>query len=246
MNDPRFWLVVPAAGIGQRMNAGCPKQYLRIRGRFLLDITLSRLLEHDLFIDCVVPLHSADTWWSDTEASHNARVITCRGGGERIDSVLSALVTIEDRAQAGDWILVHDVARPCVSHDDLTRLVTELVEHPVGGLLAAPVTDTLKVAEMGDQGVDVCGTQDRSRLWRALTPQMFRYGDLKQALEQAVENQCVVTDEASAIEMAGATPRIVEGRPDNIKVTLPADLAMAEFILGQLEACPQAATEERG
>lgn len=234
MNDPRFWLVVPAAGIGQRMQADCPKQYLRIQHRFLLDITLSRLLDEGRFAGCIVPLHPQDRWWRETEASVDARVTTCDGGRERADSVVSALEALAECAREDDWVLVHDVARPCLSHDDLARLVTELGDHPVGGLLAAPVTDTLKVAQAGSDGVEVCGTQDRSRLWRALTPQMFRYGLLRRALAQAAEANQLVTDESSAIEMAGYTPRIVEGRPDNIKVTLPADLAMAEFILGQL------------
>lgn len=244
MNDPRFWLVVPAAGIGQRMQADCPKQYLRIHHRFLLDITLSRLLGEGRFDGCVVPLHPRDRWWPETEASSDDRVTPCDGGSERADSVVSALEALADRAQDSDWVLVHDVARPCLSLHDLERLITELKDHPVGGLLAAPVTDTLKMARVGNNGVEVCGTRDRSRLWRALTPQMFRYGLLREALAQAAEAKRVVTDEASAIEMAGHTPRIVEGRPDNIKVTLPADLAMAEFILSQLADDRRVAAKE--
>ncbi|WP_375177286.1 2-C-methyl-D-erythritol 4-phosphate cytidylyltransferase [Marinobacter mobilis] len=245
MKDPRFWLVVPAAGIGQRMQADCPKQYLRIHNRFLLDITLSRMLEHDLFAGCMVPLHSEDRWWPETEAGTDRRVATCEGGRERADSVLLALTALAGQARPDDWVLVHDVARPCLSSADLLRLAEQLKDDPVGGLLAAPVTDTLKIAGVGREGIEVRGTQDRSQLWRALTPQMFRFELLRKALERAERAGRVVTDEASAIEMAGHTPRIVEGRPDNIKVTLPADLSMAAFILGQLEAERQVVTKER-
>lgn len=245
MNDPRFWLVVPAAGIGQRMQADCPKQYLRIRDCFLLDITLSRLLEHPAFSGCMVALNPEDEWWPRTEASKSGKVSTCKGGAERADSVLAALQAFATRADTNDWVLVHDVARPCLSHTDLNRLMSELSEHSVGGLLAAPVTDTLKITRTDGTHVDVVGTQDRSHLWRALTPQMFRFGTLVSALEQAAQLGRVVTDEASAVEMTGVTPRIVEGRPDNIKVTLPADLALAEFILDQLEAGERRQAEDQ-
>lgn len=235
MTEPRFWLVVPAAGIGQRMQADCPKQYLRIRDRFLLDITLSRLLEYPAFTGCIVALNQQDQWWPQTDACRAANVMTCEGGDERADSVLAALQALAGQAGENDWVLVHDVARPCISQADLDKLTTALSGHPVGGLLAAPVTDTLKEVRPGDHGLEVTGTPDRRRLWRALTPQMFRYDTLVKALEQAKQNGRTVTDEASAIEMLGSKPLIVEGRPDNIKVTLPADLALAEFILGQLD-----------
>ena len=233
MNTPRFWLVVPAAGIGQRMQADCPKQYLRIQDRYILDITLSRLLESAHFDGCMVALHPDDEFWASTSASCDRRVTTCIGGRERADSVLAALAALRGRAAPEDWVLVHDIARPCLAREDLKNLMTSLMDHPTGGLLAAPVTDTLKRVASGTANVE--GTQDRSCLWRALTPQMFRYGALTTALCQAGNNQQPVTDEASAIEMAGATPQVVEGRSDNIKITVPADLAMAEFILGQLE-----------
>ncbi|MDC0663892.1 2-C-methyl-D-erythritol 4-phosphate cytidylyltransferase [Marinobacter sp. SS21] len=239
MNKPRFWLVIPAAGIGQRMQAGCPKQYLRIRGRYILDITVSRLLAFANFVDCadfagcMIALHPDDECWANTETSGDRRVSSCTGGRERADSVQAALQALSGRADAGDWVLVHDVARPCVSREDLHRLLSSLADHPTGGLLAAPVTDTLKRVRRGGTNVD--GTEDRSGLWRALTPQMFRYEALSRALRQAEANHQPVTDEASAMEMAGSTPQVVEGRPDNIKITVPADLALAEFILGQLD-----------
>ncbi len=239
MNKPRYWLVIPAAGIGQRMQAECPKQYLRIQGRYILDTTLSRLLDfadHEDcadFAGCMIALHPDDEYWASTETSRDRRVATCIGGTERADSVQAALQALSDRADANDWVLVHDVARPCMSREDFRNLLSSLAEHPIGGLLAAPVTDTLKRVRRG--GTSVEGTEDRNGLWRALTPQMFRYQALSQALRQAAAGHQPVTDEASAMEMAGHTPQVVEGRPDNIKITVPADLALAAFILGQLD-----------
>lgn len=232
MTNPRFWLIVPAAGIGQRMQAECPKQYLRIDRRFILDITLSRTLDSALFDGCVVALHPDDRWWPDTEASGDSRIQTCRGGSERADSVLAALRALAPQADADDWVLVHDAARPCLHRDDLVRLITSLQNHDVGGLLASPVADTLKRGS-NTTPPEAQETVDRSSLWRALTPQMFRYAKLVNALELAMENGQPVTDESSAMEFSGNMPVLVEGRPDNIKITVPADLALAGFILSQ-------------
>lgn len=229
MSKPRYWLIVPAAGSGQRMKADCPKQYLRLDQRFIIDITLSRLLDNAAFAGCVVATGPNDRWWPETEASKDRRIRTCIGGAERAESVLAALDALAGRANDDDWVLVHDAARPCLDADDLARLLTELKDHPVGGLLATPVADTLK--RTGPGSSDIEATVDRRDLWRALTPQMFRFLALKQALESAIDSGYPVTDEASAIEFSGQVPRIVEGRPDNIKITVPADLALAGFIL---------------
>ncbi|MFO7994017.1 MAG: 2-C-methyl-D-erythritol 4-phosphate cytidylyltransferase [Marinobacter sp.] len=229
MSKPRYWLIVPAAGSGQRMKADCPKQYLRLNQRFIIDITLTRLLDNAVFSGCMVATGPNDRWWSETRASKDRRINTCIGGAERAESVLAALDALSDRASDEDWVLVHDAARPCLDPDDLVRLISELADHPVGGLLATPVADTLKRTGPGRH--DVEATVDRRNLWRALTPQMFRFLALKQALESAIDSGYPVTDEASAIEFAGQIPCIVEGRPDNIKITVPADLALAGFIL---------------
>lgn len=234
MSNLRLWLVVPAAGVGQRMQAGCPKQYLQIDGRFVLDITVARLLDSVSFSGCMIALNPDDPWWPATEASKNPDVDHCAGGEERADSVLAALRALSDLAQPEDWVLVHDVARPCIDREDLKRLIATLREHPTGGLLAAPVTDTLK--RVAGSGGDVVGTVDRQDLWRALTPQMFRFGKLHRALEKALDDGVAVTDEASAIEYVGLTPVVVAGRSDNIKITLPGDLALAGFLLSQLQA----------
>ncbi|OEY67816.1 2-C-methyl-D-erythritol 4-phosphate cytidylyltransferase [Marinobacter sp. X15-166B] len=231
MSDPRIWLVVPAAGVGQRMQADCPKQYLSLHGRFVLDITLARMLSALEFAGCMVALNANDPWWPASEASKSPEIRHCVGGAERVDSVLAALRALSGTAQPDDWVLVHDVARPCVAPEDVQRLVRTLWEHPTGGLLAAPVSDTLKRVA-GNRVVD---TVDRQQLWRALTPQMFRFGALQRALEQALTEAVAVTDEASAMEHLGRQPVVIAGRPDNIKITLPEDLLLAEFILGQLE-----------
>ncbi|MBL3558086.1 MULTISPECIES: 2-C-methyl-D-erythritol 4-phosphate cytidylyltransferase [Marinobacter] len=229
MSKPRYWLIVPAAGSGQRMKADCPKQYLRLDQRFIIDITLSRLLDNAAFAGCMVATGPNDRWWPETEASKDRRIRTCIGGAERAESVLAALDALSGRANDDDWVLVHDAARPCLHADDLARLLADLKGHPVGGLLATPVADTLK--RTGPGSCEVEATVDRRDLWRALTPQMFRFLALKQALESAIDSGYPVTDEASAIEFAGQRPCIVEGRPDNIKITVPADLALAGFIL---------------
>jgi 2-C-methyl-D-erythritol 4-phosphate cytidylyltransferase len=232
MPHPRLWLIVPAAGIGQRMQADCPKQYLRINNCFILDITLSRLLDSGLFAGCMVPLNTADHWWQGAAASKDDRIQTCRGGLERANSVLFALNALAGQVAADDWVLVHDAARPCVHPADLANLVSALSDHPVGGLLATPVADTLKKADRGPLP-EVIGTVDRSQLWRALTPQMFRYSMLVEALEKALHEEQPVTDESSAMEFSGNMPVLVEGRSDNIKITVPADLDLAGFILSR-------------
>ena len=232
MTTTRLWLIVPAAGIGQRMQADHPKQYLRIDQRCILDITLSRLMDSAPFAGCMVPLHPADHWWPETEASRDSRIQTCAGGSERACSVLSALHALAEQVADDDWILVHDAARPCIHARDLANLVDRLFTHPVGGLLASPVADTLKKAGQGELP-EVSETVDRSGLWRALTPQMFRYRLLVESLESALAEGLSITDESSAIEFSGNMPVLVEGRPDNLKITVPADLALAGFILSR-------------
>lgn len=231
MNHPSFWLIAPAAGIGQRMQAGLPKQYLRLGQRYLLDITLSRVLDRQRFAGCVVPIHAEDRWWPGTESAADARIVTCAGGGERADSVLAGLDALSGLAAEDDWVLVHDVARPCLHPSDLDRLLDELRDDPVGGILAAPVTDTLKQARPGSGRIE--SSPDRRRVWRALTPQMFRYGLLRRCLRNALASGQSVTDESSALEFAGYQPRLVEGRSDNLKVTVPEDLVLAAFIIDQ-------------
>lgn len=223
----RFWAVVPAAGVGKRMGGDIPKQYLPVMGKPVLQHTLERLLSVETLAGINVALGNEDGYWPDLPFHGNPRIRAVPGGRERADSVHSALLHLEDQAKPDDWVLVHDAARLCITRSDVLKLIDTLQQDPVGGILALPVSDTLKTVENGR----ITGTPDRSRIWRALTPQMFRYGLLCQALADAAEQGAMVTDEASAVELAGYQPKIVEGRPDNLKITRPEDLPLATFYL---------------
>jgi 2-C-methyl-D-erythritol 4-phosphate cytidylyltransferase len=224
----KFWAVVPAAGVGKRMNADRPKQYLELAGKTVLEQTLLRLLQADVFSAISVAISEEDPYWPELAIASHDKIITAPGGKERADSVLSGLKTIRSQASDDDWVLVHDAARPCLTSSDIHYLINTLVDDEVGGILALSSHDTLKQV----QGNSIETTLDRSHIWRALTPQMFRYELLKNALE-ATEGNKAVTDEASALELQGYQPKIVEGRPDNIKITRPEDLALAQFYLEQ-------------
>lgn len=222
-----LWLVVPAAGRGRRMGSAVPKQYLILQERPVLAHTLVRL--HRAFPAARLCLcldvdddHFDPAW---VPFSHWQRT---PGGSERVDSVRYALAAVADSAADDDLVMVHDVARPCVTPMDLERLYAALCEDEVGGLLAAPVADTMK---RDDGHGRVARTEPRRGLWQAQTPQGFRYGLLCRALDEAAAKGLVVTDEASAVEALGLAPRLVPGRRDNIKITHPEDLALAEHIL---------------
>ena len=227
MTHLKFWAVVPAAGVGKRMGSVLPKQYLDVLGKPVLEHTLERLLSVEAIQAIYVALGHEDGYWPDLSVSKHPRIKIAPGGKERADSVFSALSSLENQASSDDWVLVHAAARLCITTEDVKRLITELKDDEVGGILALPVSDTLKSV----QGGFITGTPDRSHIWRALTPQMFRFGLLKEALESARRQGLTVTDEASALELAGYKPRIVEGRPDNIKITRPEDLPLATFYL---------------
>ncbi|WP_280554628.1 2-C-methyl-D-erythritol 4-phosphate cytidylyltransferase [Halomonas sp. 25-S5] len=223
----RPWLVVPAAGQGRRMDADRPKQYLPLAGRPVLACTLARL--HAAFPEARLCLClDADDGHFDPAWVPFADWRRAPGGAERVDSVVNALAAIAPEADENDLVLVHDVARPCVTVDDLSRLLAAIVDDPVGGLLAAPVADTMK---RDDGAGRVQATEPREGLWHAYTPQGFRYGLLHRALDEAQARGVAVTDEASAVEAAGLSPRLVSGRRDNLKITHPEDLALAALIL---------------
>jgi 2-C-methyl-D-erythritol 4-phosphate cytidylyltransferase len=228
MSEPKFWSVVPAAGVGKRMNADRPKQYLLLSEKTVLEQTLTRLIESDVFEKIVVAISDGDPYWDNLPISKHKKIIRANGGKERADSVLNALAEIENVADENDWILVHDAARPCITSEDIKKLISELENDEVGGILALSSHDTLKDVD----GLQILSTHDRNRIWRALTPQMFRYGALKNAL-QINQGNTAITDEASALEFQGLSPKIVEGRADNIKITRPEDLALAQFYLSQ-------------
>jgi 2-C-methyl-D-erythritol 4-phosphate cytidylyltransferase len=227
----RAWAVVPAAGSGRRMGAATAKQYLPLRGRPLLAHSLAPLLRCARIEAVVLVVAPGDTRWQEA-VSPGPRILTAPGGAERCHSVLSGLNALAGRAAQDDWVLVHDAARPCLSAADLESLFAEIGNDPVGGLLALPLADTLKQA---DDEHRVAATVPREKLWRALTPQMFRYGLLRRALADAVEAGAPVTDEAAAMERAGHRPALVAGSGANLKVTTPEDLALAEAVLRSRE-----------
>lgn len=221
-----FWAVVPAAGVGKRMNADRPKQYLELTGLTVIEHTLSRLVQANVFSAIAVAISAEDPYWPELAISKHAQIMTAPGGKERADSVLSGLNSLSDKAKDDDWVLVHDAARPCLTSEDIHKLIETLQDDEVGGILALSSHDTLKNVD----GNQILNTLDRRHIWRALTPQMFRFGMLKSALEETA-GDLRVTDEASALEIQGFIPKIVEGRPDNIKITQPEDLALAQFYL---------------
>jgi 2-C-methyl-D-erythritol 4-phosphate cytidylyltransferase len=212
------------------MGAGTPKQFLMLGPRTVLAHTLRIFLEHPAIRGVVVVLGpDVDPDAVDLPEAGGGlfRVV---GGAERAQSVRNGLEFLATRAAPDDWVLVHDAARPCLPAEDLDRLILTLAEDPVGGLLAAPSTDTLKLADATGR---VERTLDRARVWRALTPQMFRLGPLREALEAAAAAGVPVTDESSAMEFLGQQPRLVEGSPLNIKITRPEDLDTAHLYLMQ-------------
>jgi 2-C-methyl-D-erythritol 4-phosphate cytidylyltransferase len=227
MNQAPLWCVLPAAGRGTRMGADYPKQYLPLAGRPLIAHTLDRLAAHPRIAGLLVVLGAQDERWPGIATLHGKPVRTAIGGAERSDSVLAGLEALPPEVGDADFVLVHDAARPCVRANDITNLI-ERASQADGGLLGAPLRDTLKRAGAGDRSL---ATEPRDQRWRAFTPQMFRRGELVAALRAVSREGRAVSDEAMAMELAGFQPLLVEGAEDNIKVTTAADLALAEFLL---------------
>jgi 2-C-methyl-D-erythritol 4-phosphate cytidylyltransferase len=225
-----FMVIVPAAGVGKRMLASCPKQYLEINNQSILTHTTNRLLSHPKISKVIIVLSDEDEYFSQTESADNSNIIRVSGGKERVNSVLNGLKAID--VEKYPWILVHDAARPCVTHDDIDKIIEQCIANNCGGLLAAQVVDTMK-QNSHDHSNTVGSTIDRSNLWHAFTPQMYKTVELKQAIEQALEQGLEITDESSAIELAGLPSLLVLGRRDNIKITRPEDIALATFYLDQ-------------
>ena len=224
------WAVVPAAGRGARFGGGVPKQYLEVAGRSVLEHTLRALLSHPDVAGAMVALAPDDSHWPGWTTLCEKPVLRCQGGSERADSVLAALDALPSSVPGDALVLVHDAARPNLAASDLGRLINAAMESPDGAILAAPVRDTLKRA---DGAGCIAATVPREALWRALTPQAFRRDVLVHALQSARAVGVAMTDEAMAIERAGGRPVLVEGREDNLKVTTPADLRLAEFLLSR-------------
>ncbi|SMY36283.1 2-C-methyl-D-erythritol 4-phosphate cytidylyltransferase [Photobacterium andalusiense] len=228
MMTEEFIAVVPAAGVGSRMAADRPKQYLHIAGKTILEHTVDRLLSLTEITRVVIAISADDPYFPLLPLATDPRIIVVDGGAERADSVFAGLAAIEnDNA----WVLVHDAARPCVRQADLRALITAAISSDCGAILATPVRDTMKRGLHHSTPPQISHTVDRDNLWHALTPQMFRVGLLRQSLTSALAQGATITDEASALEFCGYTPLLVTGRSDNLKVTQPEDLALAEFYL---------------
>ncbi|MDA8360559.1 MAG: 2-C-methyl-D-erythritol 4-phosphate cytidylyltransferase [Gammaproteobacteria bacterium] len=222
----RLWVIVPAAGRGTRFGGECPKQYLPLAGETVLAQTLRRL---DGAGALAILVGTADgNLAMASSLSLKTPLRGFSGGAERALTVLNGLRALATEAHADDLVAVHDAARPCLRLADCLSVVAAAAACPAGALLARPVADTVKRA---DEAGCVAATTDRRGLWLAQTPQVFAYDRLKTALEEGVAAQAALTDEASAVERLGDCPRLVMGHADNIKITLPEDLRMAELYL---------------
>lgn len=231
VTDFRLWCVVPAAGRGTRFGADVPKQYVDIAGKPLLNWTLEALAQHPRIAGLMIVIAADDMHWRSVAKIAGKPVLTTIGGGERADSVLAGLQALPASVAETDFVLVHDAARPCVRDADIENLIQRGISGD-GALLAAPLRDTLKLADSDQR---VAATEPRESRWRALTPQMFRRAQLTDALKQARASGRAVTDEAMAMELAGFRPLLVEGSEDNLKVTTASDRHLAEFLLGLRE-----------
>jgi 2-C-methyl-D-erythritol 4-phosphate cytidylyltransferase len=223
MNLPRYFALIPAAGVGARMQLGSPKQYARLAGKPMLQHVMETFAQATHIAHTYVVVSTADAYIDDLPCIAGSTVLRC-GGATRRESVMNGLAAIAANVAADDWMLVHDAARPGLTVTLIEQLIAALKDDAVGGLLALPVVDTIKRAN-GQGRVDA--TVSRDALWAAQTPQMFRHATLLQALQQAL----AVTDEASAMEALGLQPKLVEGHARNFKVTLPQDLLLAELYL---------------
>jgi len=222
---PRYFALIPAAGVGSRMGAGSPKQYLKIGGKPMLRHTLDAFLSSDLIAHTFVVVSPEDPYIESVAPNHGVTILRC-GGASRMESVRNGLAALASILSDQDWVLVHDAARPGLTAELIAKLVSGTGDHPAGGLLALPVVDTVKRCIEGE----ACGTVPRNNLWLAQTPQMFPYKLLRQALA-ADADPATITDDASAVEALGLTPKLVEGHPRNLKVTMPDDIRIAEMYL---------------
>lgn len=222
---------MPAAGVGKRMATDRPKQYLPLLDKTVIEYSLQRLLDMPSISGAVLALDKDDGYWPELQFRHQKPVLQVTGGNERCDSVLSALRYLEIHVvdpQQEVWVLVHDAARPCLRPADVNKLIEKASHDDHGGLLASPVKDTMK-RQSPDNRVQI--TVDRTGLWHALTPQMFKLPLLIKSLEHAAERGLQVTDDASAMELAGYHPLLVAGHEDNIKITRPFDLVLANLYI---------------
>jgi 2-C-methyl-D-erythritol 4-phosphate cytidylyltransferase len=230
-DDARYWVVIPAAGVGARMGVDIPKQYISINDKTIIEYTIDCFIERDEIEGVVIAISKTDEYWPDMEISSHRKIITAPGGDERYQSVFNGLKVLQDKADDNDWVLVHDAARPCLSQSAIDRLMINLRKNDVGGILALPCRDTMKRA---NESGDIVETVERDSLWHAQTPQMFKYGKLKTAIEKVLSEDIVVTDEAMAMEFSGYKPMLVQGHQENIKVTHKDDLKYLDLFLSEI------------
>lgn len=234
MTQRKIIAIVPAAGNGSRMLQDKPKQYLQLHGKTILQHTLDALLSYAPIEKVIVAVAKDDPYIAQLALDQSPQVELVIGGATRAESVLAALESaVESATESGNhesWVLVHDAARPCLTHQDLDKLLQ--IDDPNGAILAYPATDTIKRADHAQQ---IHATEDRAQLWHALTPQFFPSERLCVAYKSAIAQNLTLTDEASAMELAGFKPHLVQGRSDNLKITRPEDLALAAFYLQQRE-----------
>ena len=240
--DESVWVLIPAAGVGSRMNSNIPKQYLKVHGKTILEHTVSRFSSLPSLAGILIVVSETDLYWDSLASnflkqsqSKGIPLLSTFGGSERSNTVLKGLSYLlnEEKLDSSQWVMVHDAARPCVREQDLLQLLASRERIDASGsILASPVRDTLKLS---DQNNSILATQSREDLWQAQTPQLFQLGTLHKVLNQAIEDNVVITDEASAMEYAQKKVHLVEGSSDNIKLTTSADLLIIEFLLKATE-----------
>ncbi|MFP3029365.1 MAG: 2-C-methyl-D-erythritol 4-phosphate cytidylyltransferase [Arsenophonus sp.] len=226
--------LIPAAGIGSRMKADCPKQYLKVAGKTIIEHTIFAFLKQPRISKIIVSLNEYDIFFHQLAIAKNKKIKTVTGGYQRADSVLAGLNYLSDNLHLDScWVLVHDADRPCLHQSDLDSIIhfIDSNQSSYGGILAAPVRDTMKRSVQGK--IDISHTVERNELWHALTPQFFPLVLIKNCLTQALAQKAVITDEASALEYCGYHPQLLEGRVNNLKVTKQEDLMLAEFYLSR-------------
>ena len=227
---PRLAVIIPAAGVGKRMQANLPKQYLKLLGKTVVEHTISRFTDLPFVAHVIVVLAKEDPYFGELNVARNTKLICVNGGKERADSVLQGVIKAQELGV--EWLMVHDAARPCVKVDDIVDLYQKCLEQQCSGILSVKVKDTMKRAQEGNNLIEQ--TVERSNLWHALTPQCSPTDILYQALNKQVNDgnvNAMVTDEASAIEMNNEPVMLVPGSIKNIKITEPEDLELAALYL---------------
>ncbi len=225
----QIWVLIPASGIGSRMGSAVPKQYLPFQHKTVIEITLDRLLSCEHVRGAIVVISEQDDFWQALNYQHDKSVLTAVGASERSGSVFNGLKKLKEiTGHANTWVMIHDAVRPCVTLCDLEKLIVQSEAELEGLFLAHPVADTLKKSNEEQQCI---ATVDRDALWRAFTPQMFPLDLIYRALSEVIKKNALITDDVSAVEYIGLKPKIVMGRSDNIKITYPQDILIAETII---------------